>query len=84
MEQGLEIIGVSLDGDQSLVEAFTQRQQMPWRQTANEADVAALREKYLVRTIPTLMIVGSDGTPVRSEAATRRRSRNRWLANELV
>lgn len=60
-EQGFEIIGVSLDGDQSLVEAFTQRQQMPWRQIVNEADVAALREKYLVRTIPTLMIVGSDG-----------------------
>ncbi len=60
-ERGFEIIGVSLDGDQSLVEAFAQRQQMSWRQIVNEADVAALREKYLVRTIPTLMIVGTDG-----------------------
>jgi peroxiredoxin len=60
-EQDFEIIGVSLDGDQSLVEAFAQRQQMPWRQIVNESDVAALREKYLVRTIPTLMIVGTDG-----------------------
>jgi peroxiredoxin len=60
-EQGFEIIGVSLDGDQPLVEAFAQRQQMPWRQIVNEGDVASLREKYLVRTIPTLMIVGTDG-----------------------
>lgn len=60
-ERGFEIIGVSLDGDESLVSAFTQRQQMTWRQIVNENDVAALREKYLVRTIPTLMIVGPDG-----------------------
>lgn len=60
-EQGFEIIGVSLDGDESVVEAFTQRMQMPWRQIVNENDVQTLREKYLVRTIPTLIIVGPDG-----------------------
>ena len=60
-ERGFEIIGVSLDGDESVVAAFTQQTQMPWRQIVNETDVAALREKYLVRTIPTLMIVGPDG-----------------------
>jgi peroxiredoxin len=60
-ERGFEIIGVSLDGDESLVASFTQRMQMPWRQIVNENDVAALREKYLVRTIPTLMIVDPAG-----------------------
>lgn len=59
--QGFEIIGVSLDGDESLVASFTQRMQMPWPQIVNEDDVEALRERYLVRTIPTLMIVGPDG-----------------------
>ena len=60
-ERGFEIIGVSLDGDESVVAAFTQRMQMPWRQIVNDSDVTALRENYLVRTIPTLMIVGPDG-----------------------
>jgi peroxiredoxin len=69
-ERGFEIIGVSLDGDVSVVEAFAQRQQMPWRQIVSESDVAALREKYLVRTIPTLMIIGPDGKVAQFEAAT--------------
>ena len=83
-EQGFEIIGVSLDGDQSLVEAFTQRQQMPWRQIVNEADVAALREKYLVRTIPTLMIVGSDGNVAQFDVRGRdlQRTIEKLLAGE--
>lgn len=60
-KDGFEIIGVSLDGDTSLVESFTARMKMPWRQIVDESTVEALRKSWHVRTIPSLYIVGRDG-----------------------
>jgi len=60
-DQGFEIIGVSLDGDASLVESFTGRMKMPWRQIVDESTVKSLRESWQVRTIPSLYIIGRDG-----------------------
>ena len=60
-DQGFEIIGVSLDGDASLVESFTGRMKMPWPQIVEEATVKSLREAWQVRTIPSLYIVDRDG-----------------------
>jgi peroxiredoxin len=60
-KDGFEIIGVSLDGDTSLVESFTSRMNMPWRQIVDETTVEGLRKDWHVRTIPSLYIVGRDG-----------------------
>jgi len=60
-DQGFEIIGVSLDGDTSLVESFTERMKMPWPQIVDAATVKSLRETWQVRTIPSLYIIGRDG-----------------------
>lgn len=60
-EKGFEIVGISLDGDVALVEAFTQRFQIPWRMIVAEAEVERLRERYLVRKIPSLYIVNREG-----------------------
>jgi peroxiredoxin len=60
-KDGFEIIGVSLDGDTSLVESFTSRMKMPWRQIVDETTVEGLRKDWQVRTIPSLYIVGRDG-----------------------
>lgn len=60
-EAGFEIVGVSLDGDSSLVESFTGRMKLPWRQIVDEATVKTLRENWHVRTIPSLYVIGRDG-----------------------
>ena len=60
-KEGFEIVGVSLDGDSSLVESFTARMKMPWRQIVDEPTVEGLRKAWHVRTIPSLYIVGRDG-----------------------
>lgn len=59
--KGLEIVGISLDGDGALVDAFTSRLQLPWRMIVAENDVEQLRQRYHVRKIPSLYILGRDG-----------------------
>ena len=60
-QQGFEIVGLSLDESREIVEAFQARAQLPW-QLVNEAEqVKMAREKYRVRTIPSLFLVGRDG-----------------------
>lgn len=60
-KDGFEIIGVSLDGDASLVESFTSRMKMPWRQIVDETTVEGFRKDWHVRTIPSLYVVSRNG-----------------------
>ncbi|MDA0591252.1 MAG: TlpA disulfide reductase family protein [Planctomycetota bacterium] len=60
-DDGFEIVGVSLDGDASLVESFTGQMKMPWRQIVDETTVEGLRKNWHVRTIPSLYIVDRSG-----------------------
>ena len=60
-KEGFEIVGLSLDESREIVDAFQARAQLPW-QLVNEAEqVKMAREKYRVRTIPSLFLVGRDG-----------------------
>lgn len=63
-EKGFEIVGVSLDGDQSIVDQFTQSRKIPWRMIVDEADVRTLRERYQVRLIPSLYLIDQAGNVV--------------------
>lgn len=60
-DDGFEIVGVSLDADNSIVEQFTERADIPWRMVVDKADVDGLRQQYLVPTIPALYIVDKAG-----------------------
>ena len=60
-DDGFEIVGVSLDGDASLVENFTGQMKMPWRQIVDETTVEGLRKSWHVPTIPSLYIVDRSG-----------------------
>ena len=60
-DKGLEVIGISLDGDAALVDAFSSRMQLPWRMIVSENDVDQLRQRYHVRKIPSLYIVNKEG-----------------------
>ena len=60
-EQGFEVVGLSLDESRDNVEAFQARAQLPWRLVVQADQVQQAREKYRVRTIPSLFLVGRDG-----------------------
>lgn len=60
-EEGFEILGISLDESPETVDAFQTQAKLPWRMVCNEEQVRQAREKYRVRTIPSLFLVGRDG-----------------------
>lgn len=60
-DKGFEVIGVSLDGDQSIVEQFTSQKKIPWPMIVEDGTVASLRASYHVPTIPSLFIVDQTG-----------------------
>lgn len=60
-EEGFEILGISLDESPETVDAFQTQAKLPWRMVCNEDQVREAREKYRVRTIPSLFLVGRDG-----------------------
>lgn len=60
-EEGFEVIGISLDESPEVVAAFQERAQLPWRLVCDLDQVREAREKYRVRTIPSLFLVGRDG-----------------------
>ncbi len=60
-EEGFEVLGISLDESPDTVEAFQAQAKLPWRMVCNDEQVRQAREKYKVRTIPSLFLVGRDG-----------------------
>jgi thiol-disulfide isomerase/thioredoxin len=63
--KGLEIIGISLDEDREVVEAFQQKWKLPWRMALSSADGGATRKRYRARTVPTSYLVDRKGRIVR-------------------
>lgn len=60
-DQGFEVIGVSLDGDQSIVEQFTGRMEITWPMIMEPGTVETLRTSYHVPTIPSLFVIDQSG-----------------------
>ena len=60
-DQGFEVIGVSLDEDQSTVEQFTSRMEISWPMIMERGSVETLRASYRVPTIPSLFIIDQSG-----------------------
>lgn len=65
-DKGFEVVGVSLDEDRPRLEAFLEREQIPWT-TLIEPDPAArgwkhpLAVRYGIRGIPAAILVNEDG-----------------------
>ena len=57
--QGLEIVGVSLDREQSALDNFVKSRKIVWPQIFD--DKGALAKTYGVRAIPFALLVGRDG-----------------------
>ena len=60
-EEGFEVLGISLDESPDTVTAFQERAKLPWRMVCDAEQVRQAREKYRVRTIPSLFLVKRDG-----------------------
>lgn len=60
-EEGFEVLGISLDDSPDTVDAFQAQAKLPWRMVCEAEQVRQAREKYKVRTIPSLFLVGRDG-----------------------
>ena len=59
-DQGLEIVGISLDKDREALDSFLAENQLPWETLAGD-DTQELAEKYGVRGIPTMIVVDKEG-----------------------
>jgi thiol-disulfide isomerase/thioredoxin len=59
-EQGLEVVGVSLDKDAEALAEFLAENQLPWETLAGD-ETQELAEKYSVRGIPTMMAIDKEG-----------------------
>ncbi len=59
--KGFEIVGISLDDSRDLVDAFQSRAKLSWPLVVDAEKVKQAREKYRVRTIPSLFLVSPDG-----------------------
>jgi peroxiredoxin len=60
-KEGFEILGLSLDESPDIVDAFQKRAELPWTLVCEPDQIRVAREKYRVRTIPSLFLIGRDG-----------------------
>ena len=69
-EKGLEVVGVSLDGDRESLDAFLNRADLPWPIVHDHAEDAmdTLQMKFGVSSLPTVLLLNKEGTVVSLEA----------------
>jgi thiol-disulfide isomerase/thioredoxin len=64
-DRGFEIIGISLDRSQEPLEKFVEEREIPWTIVYNKENPnRPTPEYYGVMAIPTMILVGADGTVV--------------------
>ena len=61
--RGFDILGISLDEDERLVESFREQAKLPWRQVMHDAE-GAIGKPYGVPTIPALFLLNRKGEVV--------------------
>ena len=68
-DQGFEIIGVSLDTDETKLRNYLQENGIPWRQIYTGLErQSPLAQQYDVRSIPARWLIDRDGTRIAHEA----------------
>lgn len=60
-KDGFEVIGISLDEERSVVDAFQAKARLPWRLALSKTDRDATRERFRVVTIPSMFLVDAAG-----------------------
>ena len=68
-DQGFEVIGVSLDTDETKLRNYLEEKSIPWRQIYSGLErESPLAQQYDVRSIPTRWLIDSDGKLIAHEA----------------
>ena len=68
-DQGFDIIGVSLDIDETRLRNYLKTNDIPWRQIfSGQKWKSPLAQKYHIRSIPTPWLIARDGTLISREA----------------
>lgn len=69
-EKGLDVIGISLDGDADALQEFLDREQLPWPIIHDNAEEVEQRiqMKFGVSSLPTVLLLNKEGTVVSLEA----------------
>jgi thiol-disulfide isomerase/thioredoxin len=66
---GFEVVGVSLDDDRAAVADFVQAKEIPWPVILDGRGPGnSLADRYGIRAIPALFLVGRDGTVISLQA----------------
>ncbi len=75
-DHGFDVIGVSLDTDETKLHNFLEENQIPWRQifTGQERQ-SPLAQQYDIRSIPVRWLIGRDGNLIAYEANYKLMSR---------
>lgn len=60
-ENGLEVLGISLDEDPAAVKEFREKWKLPWRLAVSRTDTDDTRRRYRAETIPAVFVVDRDG-----------------------
>ena len=70
-DEGFTIVGYSLDDDLDKLKDYVETKKMPWvnlsEKMSSENKQPSLSEFYGITTIPTLILVGSDGTVLETD-----------------
>ena len=75
-DQGFEIVGVSLDTDETKLRNYLQENDIPWRQIYSGLErQSPLAQQYDVRSIPTRWLIDTDGKLIAHEATHKLISR---------
>ena len=68
-DQGFDIIGVSLDTDETRLRNYLKENNVPWRQIfSGQKWNSPLAQKYHIRSIPAPWLIARDGTLISREA----------------
>ena len=68
-DQGFDIIGVSLDTDETRLRNYLKENNIPWRQIfSGQKWKSPLAQKYHIRSIPAPWLISKDGTLISREA----------------
>ena len=68
-DQGFDIIGVSLDTDETRLRNYLKQNNVPWRQVfSGQKWKSPLAQKYHIRRIPAPWLIARDGTLISREA----------------
>ena len=70
-DRGFDVVGISLDNDLETLQEFIAEQGIPWTNLYDDASKGwknPIAQKYNVRAIPTVLLVGKDGKVITANA----------------